>query len=388
MAVVLKVARHGQLLCVPLDQKKLSYAAIADVLSSLWPDLQAGSAKYADPEGDLCTLVESTFEDFMVTSGSEGEAREPVILKLVVPDEGAAQPQKQPAVGPPLGQGAAHSEAASRASSHSARARCGGSTGGYEKACWEEDERDLEDLLRELGEENSTDPDVAAASRAKRKRQKAKKKEARAATNKQGDEPIGGARIAALAEAASQAAGSKKVHEVTEDVQQDVPVDLGQISPRSEDSDAEFSGKESGLVRQDSMGSTQMPNEDEGEDAVKKGGERHLGVTQDACKDQLGAAEVSELEPPLELVRASSCPCPNTWRPLTASWGDDEDEEEPEKEGLAALLWPATPESTPPASPRSAAVGPADFDEHMPGQPVVWFQVPVWVPVLPMMVTC
>lgn len=135
---VLELLCEGVMHTISLDGTP-DFATIASAIQSIY---QAGGwkATYLDEEQDHCTLVESTFEDFLEAS-EEAVAKEgQLILKLTV-ERTIGTATKQPAM---------------------------------KKAIWSEDKRDLEELVREL-----QDKPAAAASAQKKRKNKKKRKAAK-----------------------------------------------------------------------------------------------------------------------------------------------------------------------------------------------------------------
>jgi len=159
MAAVLKVACQGQVHQFDLGSDP-DYATVDAALRSICPGMTpGGSAKYIDPEGDLCTLVESTFRDFITTSSMMAGPSDPLVLKLLLPAPSEQPPSFE--VGgavPPVGPRRRHR-------------RCPASP--QAKAAWEEDDRDLEELLHEIC---GTEEEFRKESRARRRRQRPKRK--------------------------------------------------------------------------------------------------------------------------------------------------------------------------------------------------------------------
>eukprot|EP00425_Heterocapsa_triquetra_P009404 CAMPEP_0195131258 /NCGR_PEP_ID=MMETSP0448-20130528/144662_1 /TAXON_ID=66468 /ORGANISM="Heterocapsa triquestra, Strain CCMP 448" /LENGTH=157 /DNA_ID=CAMNT_0040169197 /DNA_START=27 /DNA_END=496 /DNA_ORIENTATION=- len=89
MAAVLKVESEGEIRRMLFDTPP-DYAAVRTALQKLWPTCSVDQAKYKDEEGDLCTLSQATFDDFLFTSGA-GVAGRPV-LRLQVPQRAPPAP--------------------------------------------------------------------------------------------------------------------------------------------------------------------------------------------------------------------------------------------------------------------------------------------------------
>mmetsp|Transcript_83547 Transcript_83547/g.147695 ORF Transcript_83547/g.147695 Transcript_83547/m.147695 type:complete len:728 (+) Transcript_83547:96-2279(+) len=82
---VLKVSYQGEVRR-SLIEKEISYDAVLDTISKVFPDLKDYSAKYVDEEGDVCTLCKASFPDFLALSKAKkaGDASQDqkLILKL------------------------------------------------------------------------------------------------------------------------------------------------------------------------------------------------------------------------------------------------------------------------------------------------------------------
>eukprot|EP00429_Kryptoperidinium_foliaceum_P111919 CAMPEP_0176294290 /NCGR_PEP_ID=MMETSP0121_2-20121125/57060_1 /TAXON_ID=160619 /ORGANISM="Kryptoperidinium foliaceum, Strain CCMP 1326" /LENGTH=70 /DNA_ID=CAMNT_0017635303 /DNA_START=125 /DNA_END=333 /DNA_ORIENTATION=- len=61
---VLKVRGGGEIHRILLGPG-YGFEAVHAAVSALWPDLPEGAMKYMDGDGDWCTLVEGTYEDFI-----------------------------------------------------------------------------------------------------------------------------------------------------------------------------------------------------------------------------------------------------------------------------------------------------------------------------------
>lgn len=405
MDMVLKVACQGEVHRLSLGLNP-DYNAVEVALRKLWPNIVAGSVKYIDPEGDLCTFVEGTFSDFLATSKLMSGANERCVLKLVILDHQMRIEGHDALEKPAL------------AALGSARRRLRRSAPmPVAKDSWKEDGRDLEQLLRQIGHEDADDS--GAVARAKRKRPKAKRTAAR----------LGAKHSSAMGTetAVELAQATRAKHEEEEEPDQNrclqqplhgehSMVQTPMCEPKAVDFIVDEQGGKRYLNDEAKMGEgvwvavtgveedanvVKCLDEEEWQDVV---GETHIQQEQpqDGGEDSIPSVddEQDQLKLPFlepgELKRSSSCPCPLTWlaqcRPI-------EDEERLSGEDLelpaealsprsndsmdpysdrppnSPHLWPATPESTPPPSPR-----------HMTcyqQQQVVWVPYPMWVPMLP-----
>lgn len=66
--VVLKIGYHGEFRRVVLKESEPTYEGIQAVIAKAWPELANVQVKYRDDEGDLCSLCEATFQDFLFIS--------------------------------------------------------------------------------------------------------------------------------------------------------------------------------------------------------------------------------------------------------------------------------------------------------------------------------
>lgn len=79
MAAVLKLKYEGELYRVLLGEREVTYGGIREAIAKVLPGQDAERARYLDEEGDLCTLCESSFSDFLAISGEAAGRR---VLKL------------------------------------------------------------------------------------------------------------------------------------------------------------------------------------------------------------------------------------------------------------------------------------------------------------------
>jgi len=93
---VLKVSYQGEVRR-SLIETEVSYDVVLKTISEVFPDLKDYSAKYADEEGDICTLCRASFPDFLAVckAGKAGEAsqNQKLLLKLELRDAVVAKPQ-------------------------------------------------------------------------------------------------------------------------------------------------------------------------------------------------------------------------------------------------------------------------------------------------------
>lgn len=112
---VLKLCYQGEIRR-SLLQGELSYEAVIQKISEVFPDVKQASAKYLDEEGDACTLCSASFSDFLAvskTSANQSLAAEnasKLILKLELFDDDRpskrrrADPLPEPSA-PPMNSG-------------------------------------------------------------------------------------------------------------------------------------------------------------------------------------------------------------------------------------------------------------------------------------------
>jgi len=150
MVVVLKI-RNGSHLVESTFDTIPNYCSLLVAIGKLL-QLQSGFVlKYTDDEGDLCTLVEPTFEDFLTSEQEPAQGK--TVLSLEVHAAPALlQPQQQKAPDLPRNYGKRGKG-------------CGTGSGAQEpEDSWTADERDLEELLQQF-----EDP---APSKPKKKKRK------------------------------------------------------------------------------------------------------------------------------------------------------------------------------------------------------------------------
>jgi hypothetical protein len=159
MAVVLKIACQGQTHRIPFDEMP-NYAALDAAVKDSLGICGEYAAKYVDEEGDRCTLVESTFPDFLTTATSV--SGEQAILRVEVsPLPGGSTAPVLSATVPVV-------------RSHKAYLR---RQQQMPKSVWADDERDLDELLLQLVDE--------PAAKKSRKKNKNKSRASKAVHNAQ-----------------------------------------------------------------------------------------------------------------------------------------------------------------------------------------------------------
>lgn len=95
MAVSLKVTCKSEIRRVVLDKENINdcnYANICYLIQQLFPEESGYTAKYADDEGDLCTLCEASFSDFLETSTAKAGCQQAKLLKLQLCSSALSQP--------------------------------------------------------------------------------------------------------------------------------------------------------------------------------------------------------------------------------------------------------------------------------------------------------
>lgn len=175
MHAIVKVTCDGEVRHVRVEGSR-DYAAVIDAIKRAYPDADdTYVAKYYDEDGDLCTLMEYTFVDFLMCASekSDGEpVPETTILHVVLvrPFTASALPDEL--------QIQASGIQASRAMNQTSAASHpkGNAVGGKRKPpvptkpVWKEDNRDLEELVRQLDDSPAGPP--VKATREKRKQKK------------------------------------------------------------------------------------------------------------------------------------------------------------------------------------------------------------------------
>jgi len=81
----IQVSPKHEVFRVRIDQVEITFEDVRTMIQNVVPVYNAGQAKYLDEEGDLCTLHEAGFTDFLETSRLIGNGR---LLKLQVDTTG------------------------------------------------------------------------------------------------------------------------------------------------------------------------------------------------------------------------------------------------------------------------------------------------------------
>eukprot|EP00929_Paragymnodinium_shiwhaense_P027547 TRINITY_DN16147_c0_g1_i1.p1 TRINITY_DN16147_c0_g1~~TRINITY_DN16147_c0_g1_i1.p1 ORF type:complete len:460 (+),score=100.03 TRINITY_DN16147_c0_g1_i1:84-1463(+) len=161
MVLVLEISCCGYLKQTSLSADGLDYKAVVTSIAKAFPGRKASVFKYKDEDGDLCTLVEGTFEDFLGSAHSRGPDKADLQLDIIL--EEAKREAHAPARSTTL---------------RSQRAPA---------SQWEEDARDLEELLTTL-ELDTGDAD-AVEEEAQQSKKKRKKKGKRSSARTSEKEP-------------------------------------------------------------------------------------------------------------------------------------------------------------------------------------------------------
>ncbi|CAE7720521.1 unnamed protein product [Symbiodinium sp. CCMP2592] len=105
MAAVLKATYRAEVRRCLLDKDDLCFQGLSRRVSELFPELPQYTAKYMDEEGDVCTLCEASFADFLQVSTQTKSASgnmpgndTKVILKLELQAVGTAAVPPKPAI--------------------------------------------------------------------------------------------------------------------------------------------------------------------------------------------------------------------------------------------------------------------------------------------------
>ncbi|CAE7247470.1 unnamed protein product [Symbiodinium pilosum] len=103
MAAVLKVTFRAEVRRCLLDKQDLCYEGLTRRVDELYPELPQYTAKYMDEEGDVCTLCEASFADFLEVSSQAKSATAnnlgsdtKVILKLELEVPGVSKVSSKP----------------------------------------------------------------------------------------------------------------------------------------------------------------------------------------------------------------------------------------------------------------------------------------------------
>lgn len=95
MPVSLKVTCKSEIRRVLLGKdniKDFNYATVCDLIQQLFPEESGYTTKYADDEGDLCTLCEASFSDFVKTAAAKAGCQQVELLKLQLCSSALSQP--------------------------------------------------------------------------------------------------------------------------------------------------------------------------------------------------------------------------------------------------------------------------------------------------------
>lgn len=277
MAVVLKVAYQGQTHRIPFKDLP-DYSACASAVQDCLPTGSAYATKYVDEEGDLCTLVESTFQDFLTTL-NDGPGGQAVLRVEAVPLPGAT-----------LTKTSCQCPSCCPVAQRSLKRRQQPTA----KPAWEDDKRDLDELLEQFIEH----------PRASKKNKKKTKKQTHQKANESRD-----TKDDACGETLSEPEVAVECDQTDASVN-----DLDDAQKGSSDlEEATKDEKQSIDVQYEFL-----------EGAVS---------TQGICEDQM-EDELWEMSSKVQLRRTSSCPC-------FAGTGENEmAEDEKDRGSLLAKAWP------------------------------------------------
>jgi hypothetical protein len=167
MSFILKVVAQGETQRVPLDSTSPDYATVQAAVAKAFPFWHEYTLKYKDDEGDLCTLVDSTFDDFFVTAGAAAANTNigPLVLKVeLFPSQASAD--KPISLSP--------DQVAQRRNARRKQPTA--------RSEWAYDPRDLEELVQNLA-----DPDMKKKARKKRSKPAQKNGHALAASTSEID---------------------------------------------------------------------------------------------------------------------------------------------------------------------------------------------------------
>lgn len=341
--MVLKIFSYQQVHRVLLAPEP-DFATVAGAVCSLWPDTEQILMKFTGADGTLQPLGEETFGAFLLSATCPLPPGKPMLKLLVAADEGAfVELAKAQADVSKLLVPFVDNDPKPRRRFKSKLAL------GAPAAGWQEDNRDLESLLKDLGLDTEPMPvpvttkfagtkGKSAGGRRRRCRGPAAPR-ARAAAGAAAELP---------AEPSSEAESDEDGTEsITHGVQDDA-------TARYDTNQFDDGGAcDTAMVKAALF--SRSADMQYGEASTQEGSEYDID-------DGPGS--------PKALERSYSCPCPR----LTSLALEDAEVQE---ELAPTQLWPATPESTPPSSPRHIE------DE---AQVTTWVHSMFLVPILPLAV--
>lgn len=345
MAFVLKIECQGQTHRMPLalpPGEKPNWAMILNVIDAITPRPKAYVAKYTDEDGDLCTLIETTFSDFLETalepaSNPKGSA----ILKLKV------LPVFDEPIGPAM---------APVATDHRLGRR--GTNSVQARSRWEEDPRDLDKLLEELGEGRLPDSALPHSSIPSKKRGAPK---ARKQNKLRGDQSACPSQRmaqknlkAVVAENENQL--DKWPKQDTKDEQHAWCDPVQQRDKNDQDNQDTLAEKQHEHHEQGNQ------NEEDNQDVLAK-----MQCTYFNQVEHPEQGDQNEADQQDELAEKQHAQCNQVEHHQQGSKNDEHKEDTlAEKSPDTDLqLWPSTPEDTPPSTPR----------HPQPAQQIVWVPV-------------
>lgn len=413
MAIVLKIVYQGQAIRIPFDNMP-DYAALVAAVKKALPSCTAYSAKYLDDEGDRCTLVESTFLDFLTT------AKDTIAGQTVLRAEVQALPVSIPVATDPAAQ---------------ARKTHGRPRQQATKAVWMDDQRDLDELLQQFAEE----PVISKKSRNKKKKKvggvavpqqqsQVFQQESADTANEENEDETEEGEGGGYDEVATSVLGKPQLP-WTQKKDQVESTETGEFMSESDGSEAaSLSGDIQESEMQEGVQMNEAWNDQDasaiGQDAVEvlgnktvsmepvtQKGESQYGIAAATCEADDKMLEMHTDENPFErqghhedetvksvLRRASSSPCLSTWRADEIGCGSMEEG------SLVAQAWPfvdtdnltvnlGNPRQAPyvasqayswPMQEDGTGPGPAFQQEPAPSSPPcsLGCQQVVWMPVL------
>lgn len=317
----------------------------------MWTEQEAQAVEFVDADGTSCELSANSFERFLATAKVSATGI-PVFRLEVRLHEGSALRAASMAGAPaPLSPSPAPEKGQTKSRRSRPRAPAGTSS-KTARSQWKEDNRDLDELVKAVGVEKVTKP-----AEANQKRLRGKK-----ATKK-----------------AHAPGKSKRVKEGAKDAaDEDKEEDDDMVD---EEDWSDYDEAEAERARQDwaefyevlAFPDKDVPRKAPAEN--EKGGQEE---EEDAPNSAEQVVADSAAHPPADVPVAEAAP---------EAQEDEIQEKQMYESDASALkaepceLWPATPDYTPPVTPRQE-VPRHEVPPFDPMQPVVWVPVPVWVPAM------
>lgn len=331
-ATVLKIVLQDNIHRVTLGPVP-EYSVVDAAVGRAFPDVGPCSVTFTDAKGEAVVLSESSFGSFMATSKVGPTGRPVLRLDVKVVEDRTLQAASSSDVDVSKGSKAAR------------RTRRKPATSSAEVPwAWEEDVRDLEELVRELvGEEENT---AEEGKRGLKSKASSKKKRRQQGGSKKEEGALRADRLAAEAPRVEQAKLVLEVRlsGVAKTPEHDEQFGSGQKWHGKANEAAEgLEFKEADFPGIQAERSDIHRGHDDREDSCSAEASQRA-KTQESSQQDIAASEPMELAAE-EAKRSRSASCPG--RLIRHTLADSDGEQEP-----LPQLWPATPESTPPTSPR------------------------------------